>query len=510
MVSAGGTPPLSYQWFFNGTNLPEPTAASLIVSNALLANGGGYSALVTNAYGWATSLWPLAVLPGNPVLSWPNPAALTYGAALTTNQLNAAANVAGSFAYNPTNGTVLNAGVNTLWVVFTPSDGADYNTATGNVSLVVLPAPLSVTASNATRVYGQTNPLFTGTISGLQNGDSISATYSTSATAGSPAADYAITPAMSDPNGRLANYSLATNNGTLTVTRASLVVTAAKATRVFGQPNPLFTGSLQGLVNGDAITATYGCGATPASPMGTYPIVPGLLDPDGKLVNYLTTLVNGTLTITAPPPLIRNGGFETGDFTGWTQSGNSQFTSVENGSLYAHSGSFGAQLGPSGSLGYLSQTVPTVPGVAYRLSLWLDCPDGATPGEFVVAWDGTNILDLANIPAVGWTNLQFTLEPSSANTLVQFGFRDDPSYLGLDDVVVEPIPRLRALTRTNESVVFTWNSQPGLVYQVQCTSNLGSTNWVNLGEPATATDVTTTTIDVLTNSQQFYRIILLR
>jgi PEP-CTERM motif len=58
----------------------------------------------------------------------------------------------------------------------------------------------------------------------------------------------------------------------------------------------------------------------------------------------------------SPGNLVANCGFETGDFTGWTQSGNLGFTGVTGGA-YAFSGSFGAYLGPVGSDGYLTQTI---------------------------------------------------------------------------------------------------------------------------------------------------------
>ena len=48
---------------------------------------------------------------------------------------------AGSFAYNPTNGTVLYAGTNTLSVTFTPSDPTNYTSVTDIVVLVVSPVP---------------------------------------------------------------------------------------------------------------------------------------------------------------------------------------------------------------------------------------------------------------------------------------------------------------------------------------------------------------------------------
>ena len=44
------------------------------------------------------------------MITWANPADITYGTALSATQLNATADVAGTFAYMPVAGTVLNAG----------------------------------------------------------------------------------------------------------------------------------------------------------------------------------------------------------------------------------------------------------------------------------------------------------------------------------------------------------------------------------------------------------------
>ena len=54
--------------------------------------------------------------------------------------------------------------------------------------------------------------------------------------------------------------------------------------------------------------------------------------------------------------VIVNCGFETGDFTGWTLTGNTGFTGVTSGSPYVNSGTYGAYLGPVGSDGFLSQS----------------------------------------------------------------------------------------------------------------------------------------------------------
>ena len=101
-----------------------------------------------------------------------------------------------------------------------------------------------------------------------------------------------------------ANYDLVTTNrGTLTVTGAPLLVHAQDRTRRYGETNPVFSGTLTGLRNGDPITATYACPAGPDSPAGRYSIVPSLVDPAGKLPNYVVRIENGTLTVTAAASL---------------------------------------------------------------------------------------------------------------------------------------------------------------------------------------------------------------
>ncbi len=72
-----------------------------------------------------------------PTITWAAPAAITYGAALSSTQLDATASVPGTFVYNPAAGTVLNAGTQTLSATFTPSDTTKYPTATSSVSLTV-------------------------------------------------------------------------------------------------------------------------------------------------------------------------------------------------------------------------------------------------------------------------------------------------------------------------------------------------------------------------------------
>ena len=216
-------------------------------------------------------------------------------------------------------------------------------------------------------------------------------------------------------------------------------------------------------------------------------------------------------------PLLQNGGFELGSFANWSQSGNTNFCSVTTGnSQFVHSGTYGAKMGPSSTLGYLSQTVPTFAGQTYVLSFWLSSPNVSgtlTPNEFSVSWNGSTLYDRTNVGKIGWTNMQFTVMAAGPNTVLQFGFRDDPYFLGLDDVSVTPVsaPVFTGATMTAGDFNLSWLATPGLVYQVQYKTSLQQTNWTNLGLPFTATNsnVTVSDVNVLnTSPARFYRIVM--
>jgi PKD repeat protein len=180
-------------------------------------------------------------------------------------------------------------------------------------------------------------------------------------------------------------------------------------------------------------TWNFGDGSTGTgqSPSHSYNIsgtfVPGLI----ALDNAGGTVVSLGQSITVTGQVL-NGGFETGDFSGWTTNGDTPFIFVISNA--AHSGASGAALDTSDSPGFLSQTLHTSAGATYLLSFWLDSPDGITPNEFLVSWNGTTLFDRTNIAATGWTNLQFVVTATGAGTVLQFGFRNDNSAFSLDDI----------------------------------------------------------------------------
>jgi hypothetical protein len=226
---------------------------------------------------------------------------------------------------------------------------------------------------------------------------------------------------------------------------------------------------------------------------------------------FFAGAVLGSGACGAAAALIQNGGFETGDFTGWTLSGNTNACYVTTSFPYVHLGIYGAQLGPVGAMGFLSQTVTTSPGQTYLLSFWLNS-SGQMFDEFLAAWNGTNIFDQTDITTGGWTNLQFVVSATQSSTLLQFGFRNDPGYFGLDDISVAPGFALafQSVIKNGGTLAFTWSAQSGRVYQVQYRTNLTQTNWINLGGALTATNSTASASDsISTGRQRFYRVVQL-
>jgi len=97
-------------------------------------------------YSGVTQTVLLTVTQATPTITWAAPSAITYGTVLSSTQLNATANVVGSFVYLPAAGAILDVGTSTLQVTFTPTDATNYSCITQTVSLTVNQATTTTTA----------------------------------------------------------------------------------------------------------------------------------------------------------------------------------------------------------------------------------------------------------------------------------------------------------------------------------------------------------------------------
>jgi len=158
-VTASGTAPIT----FGGSNLPTGLNIStngLISGTPTIAGTNIATLTASNAFGITNQTSTFVISKASPVLTWtPSPAAsLTYPTGLSSTQLNATSSVAGTFSYNPTNGTVLNAGTNTLVATFTPSNTSNYS-AGGTITNTVVVAKgtpaISTTPTASPITYGQ-------------------------------------------------------------------------------------------------------------------------------------------------------------------------------------------------------------------------------------------------------------------------------------------------------------------------------------------------------------------
>ncbi len=131
-----------------------------------------------------------------------------------------------------------------------------------------------------------------------------------------------------------------------------------------------------------------------------------------------------------------NPSFETGDFTGYTQSGNTGFTSVSGSfsGVDPVDGNYQASFGPVGSTGSISQSFTDNANEIYTLNYDL-YNFGGTPSSFAASVDGVTLLGLTNPDAFPYT-LESQTFVGTGNDSFTFTFQQDPSYLLLDNISI--------------------------------------------------------------------------
>jgi sugar lactone lactonase YvrE len=247
-------------------------------------------------YTTATATVPLVVNPAAPTITWPAPAAIVYGTALSAAQLNPTAPVPGNFTYSPALGTVLKAGSQKLLATFTPTDTADYSTVTANVTLTVNPAAPTITwPAPAAIVYGTAvSAAQLNATAPVPGNFTYSPALGTVLKAGSQKLSATFTPTDA------ADYTTATANVTLTVNPAAPTITwQAPAAIVYGTALSAAQLNATSSVPG-TFTYSPAAGTTPA--LGTIKLSVAFIPTDAA--NYATASASVDLSVINPLPIL--------------------------------------------------------------------------------------------------------------------------------------------------------------------------------------------------------------
>ena len=301
--------------------------------------------------------------------------------------------------------------------------------------------PASVNSgSSSTLTVSTTTSTPPGSYSVTVTGTGTSATHSTTlglTVSAPPPPDFSISASPA---------SLSLSQGASGTSTISTAVTSGAAQSVSLSASGLpaaasATFSPATITAGGSSTLTLGTAA--ATPAGSYTIA---VTGTGSSATHSTSL---TLTVTVPSsnPIV-NGGFETGDFSGWTRAGTTSISGV------AHSGTHSAMLGAAAATNgdsSISQAF-SAPAAGGVLTFFynLRCPDTVSyDWATATLRDSTTGTTSTLLPHVcannsGWTAISASLTGGDTYTLTLVshddGFAGDPTYTLFDDVAIGPPP----------------------------------------------------------------------
>jgi hypothetical protein len=179
----------------------------------------------------------------------------------------------------------------------TGADAGNYKLASASVSApigTITPRDVVVNIDSKSKVYGKTDPSLTYEVVNIVKGESLEGKPSRKK--GNDVGEYLIN--LGDIKGGNDYNITHFQPGTLTITPAELTIVADSKTKDQGKPNPAFTFTYSGFVNGDnaddlQVTPVANTVAAATSPIGNYEITPSAAVSN----NYHITFVKGKLTI---------------------------------------------------------------------------------------------------------------------------------------------------------------------------------------------------------------------
>jgi VCBS repeat-containing protein len=252
------------------------------------------------------------------------------------------------------------------------------------------------------------------------------------------AGDTSTTMTITDVNGHPANTSIAGSYGTLFVSSDGSYTYTANAAfdqlQVGDHPTEVYNFTVtDSLGRSQTTTLTFNFTGTSDAPIIT------------------STNALGSLTEDAGPTVAVNGGFETGDLTGYSSSSN---VSVDPLFFGGEFGNYSARLS-AGASGFLEQDVATTAGQHYIVSFYVSGDADASSDFLDVYWDGSLILGQTDV-TLGFTKYTFDLVGDSSDPTTQlfFDFATDGTGLFVDQISVTPTPG-PATETTNGAITFT-------------------------------------------------------
>jgi FG-GAP-like repeat len=405
-------------------------------------------------YSGATATQTITVTQVAPTITWPTPAAIQYGIALSATQLNATASVPGSFTYSSLAGTVLRAGKTTVTAVFTPTDSVDYSGATATETITVTqavptltwPAPAAIqygTALSAMQLNATTSVPGTFTYS---------SPVGTVLRAGKTTVTAVFTPTDN------VDYSGATTTQTITVTQAASTLTwAAPAAIQYGtalsatQLNA--TASVQGsFTYSPAAGTVLRAGKTTVTAVFT---PTDSVDYSGATATQTITITQAVPTITwATPPSMQSGTALSATQLDATASvpGTFTYSPAVGTVLPMGQTTVTAVFAPTDSVDYSNATATqTITVIASPATAKANAPATTNTGQTESASLTVNPYPL---PITATLTLSFA--PEAPNTV------SDPAVLFPNNTTTEVI-QIPANTTANQSIDFSTGSTAGTI-----------------------------------------------
>ena len=224
----------------------------------------------------------------------PNDASKTYGSADPTLTATLTDTVAGE-RVNYTLSRTAGEAVGSYAIVVTPDTNNNYELYSPLQGVFsITPKAVTVTPNDASKTYGDDDPTFTATATGLVGSDVLN--YTLTRAAGEDVGTYEISVSYNESDNP--NYQLSTLNSHLTIAKRSAMLTVDPKSKVYGAADPTLTATATGTVGSDVLD--YTLTRTAGEDVGTYPITVTL----GDNPNYQLSTLSSQLSITKAAAVI--------------------------------------------------------------------------------------------------------------------------------------------------------------------------------------------------------------